>query len=97
MDIPEKVARALKREPDWYIDRETQTIHYTGEQGKITVMEFYRYIQGQLDNTPSKDDLLDITDTVPMIRAWRDVQMINGWSVDDETYDNLEDPENLVR
>ena len=60
-----RIARTLKREVVWEIDRDTKEIRYVGPNvgGKgISVNQLYSMICEQMDHEAFMDNMLDITD-----------------------------------
>ena len=94
-----KVVTKLKGQPEFEVDRSTKTIHCIRPHGKaLTVHELYSYLQSYLDRMPTDEyDLFDIRDEQVMTRYATEYQfkMLNGWTLSEETFEDLVDVVNL--
>ena len=98
--IPQQVADTLKRKTGWYIDRDTKTISYRGPSDvALPMRDVYRRLMDEMDNSWEESDALDISDPLPIARGaiGYKYEMINGYSLSDDTIERITDPERLIK
>lgn len=72
---------------DFTVSATQKAIKYTGSGGSYKVLELHRWLQDLADRecAMGSDDQLDITDPNPSVRQTDEIiEMVNGWTIDEE-------------